>query len=161
MYQCIGSMRSFVGPRIRTHACKALCAMPNLTATSTTSTAATGGVGQHFCIAALYHQKPGAQGLRTALESFPSPAHTLSEGGHRDGEAADYVISEVTETVRHIRYLLQLSFYDARSRAFTKSMQVFLQPCHRVPHGVQSDARLSCSQRAINGSLQPSQQLRQ
>lgn len=42
------------------------------------------------------------EGLQAALESFPSPSHTLSEGGHRNGEAADYVVSEVTETLRHV-----------------------------------------------------------
>jgi hypothetical protein len=36
-----------------------------------------------------------AQGLRRALDSFPSPTHTLTEGGHTDGEAADYIICEV------------------------------------------------------------------
>lgn len=38
---------------------------------------------------------PAAQGLRRALDSFPSPTHTLTEGGHTDGEAADYIICEV------------------------------------------------------------------
>lgn len=42
------------------------------------------------------------EGLRGALESFPSPAHTLADGGHTDGEAADYIIGEVTDTLRHI-----------------------------------------------------------
>ena len=32
----------------------------------------------------------GKQGLSLAMESFPSPSHTLDEGGHRAGEAADY-----------------------------------------------------------------------
>ena len=30
------------------------------------------------------------QGLSAAMESFPSPSHTLEKGGHRAGEAADY-----------------------------------------------------------------------
>jgi hypothetical protein len=30
------------------------------------------------------------QGLSSAMESFPSPLHTLDKGGHRAGEAADY-----------------------------------------------------------------------
>ena len=40
------------------------------------------------------------QGLSAALESFPSPSHTLIEGGHTAGEAADYVFGEVT-TILH------------------------------------------------------------
>ena len=35
------------------------------------------------------------QDLGGALEDFPSPSHTLAEGGHRSGEAADYVVAEV------------------------------------------------------------------
>ena len=44
------------------------------------------------CIAAVMTRSCPApeQGLSSAMESFPSPEHTLDEGGHRAGEAADY-----------------------------------------------------------------------
>ncbi len=35
------------------------------------------------------------QDLGGALGDFPSPSHTLAEGGHRNGEAADYVVTQV------------------------------------------------------------------
>lgn len=53
-------------------------------------------------VVAAYLPYYAPQDLSSALEAFPSPEHTLSEGGHRNGEAADYVVSEVTETLRHI-----------------------------------------------------------
>ena len=43
-----------------------------------------------------------AQGLSAALESFPSPSHTLTEGGHTAGEAADYVFGEVTTILQAV-----------------------------------------------------------
>lgn len=37
------------------------------------------------------------------LEEFPSPYHTLSEGGHTPGEGADFLIGEVTDTISRVR----------------------------------------------------------
>lgn len=42
------------------------------------------------------------QGLSDALRSFPSPSHTLTEGGHTDGEAADYVFGKVTAILHNV-----------------------------------------------------------
>ncbi len=44
------------------------------------------------CVAAVMTRVCPApeQGLSSAMESFPSPEHTLDKGGHRAGEAADY-----------------------------------------------------------------------
>lgn len=42
------------------------------------------------------------QGLSAALKSFPSPSHTLTEGGHTDGEAADYVFGKVTAILHNV-----------------------------------------------------------
>mmetsp|Transcript_1655 Transcript_1655/g.4818 ORF Transcript_1655/g.4818 Transcript_1655/m.4818 type:complete len:394 (-) Transcript_1655:573-1754(-) len=66
-------------------------------------------------VVAMYLPYYAPQELASALEDFPSPAHTLEEGGHHNGEAADFVIGEVTEALRHIsgeagllRYLASL-----------------------------------------------------
>jgi len=37
------------------------------------------------------------------LEDFPSPYHTLTEGGHTPGEGADFLLGEVTDTVTRVR----------------------------------------------------------
>jgi hypothetical protein len=37
------------------------------------------------------------------LEDFPSPNHTLTEGGHTPGEGADFLLGEVTDTVTRVR----------------------------------------------------------
>lgn len=40
---------------------------------------------------------------KRVLEDFPSPYHTLTEGGHTPGEGADFLLGEVTETVTRVR----------------------------------------------------------
>lgn len=37
------------------------------------------------------------------LEEFPSPYHTLPEGGHTPGEGADFLVGEVTDTISRVR----------------------------------------------------------
>ncbi|KAK9809976.1 hypothetical protein WJX72_002897 [[Myrmecia] bisecta] len=44
-----------------------------------------------------------AEDLGHMLEVFPSPDHTLDEGGHVGGESADYVIVHFTETLRLLK----------------------------------------------------------
>lgn len=36
------------------------------------------------------------------MEEFPSPEHTLEQGGHTAHEAADFVIAEVTDTITKV-----------------------------------------------------------
>jgi hypothetical protein len=43
------------------------------------------------------------QDAKQFLEDFPSPLHTLAEGGHIPGEGADFLIGEVTETITRVR----------------------------------------------------------
>eukprot|EP00775_Hariotina_reticulata_P006052 gene6052-6290_t len=43
------------------------------------------------------------KGAKQFLEDFPSPLHTLAEGGHIPGEGADFLIGEVTETITRVR----------------------------------------------------------
>lgn len=43
------------------------------------------------------------QEAKQVLEEFPSPFHTLSEGGHTPGEGADFLIGEVTDTISRVR----------------------------------------------------------
>lgn len=40
---------------------------------------------------------------KRVLEDFPSPYHTLTEGGHTPGEGADFLLGEVTDTVTRVR----------------------------------------------------------
>lgn len=40
---------------------------------------------------------------KRVLEDFPSPSHTLTEGGHTPGEGADFLLGEVAETVTRVR----------------------------------------------------------
>jgi hypothetical protein len=35
-----------------------------------------------------------------AVAAFPSPDHTLTDGGHVEGEGTDFVVGEVTDTLR-------------------------------------------------------------
>lgn len=43
------------------------------------------------------------QGLCSALENMPVPGHTVTAGGHDPGEGADFVLTEVTETLQKTR----------------------------------------------------------
>lgn len=43
------------------------------------------------------------QEVKQVLEEFPSPYHTLAEGGHTPGEGADFLIGEVTDTISRVR----------------------------------------------------------
>ena len=43
-----------------------------------------------------------AQALKEALADFPSPSHTLEQGGHQAGEAAEFVVAEVTDTITKV-----------------------------------------------------------
>jgi hypothetical protein len=46
---------------------------------------------------------PFSQLAKRVLEDFPSPYHTLTEGGHTPGEGADFLLGEVTDTVTRVR----------------------------------------------------------
>jgi hypothetical protein len=46
---------------------------------------------------------PVPQLAKRVLEDFPSPSHTLTEGGHTPGEGADFLLGEVAETVTRVR----------------------------------------------------------
>lgn len=43
------------------------------------------------------------QVIKQLLEDFPSPTHTLSDGGHVPGEGADFLIGEVTDTITRVK----------------------------------------------------------
>lgn len=51
----------------------------------------------------LFHMLPALQLAKRVLEDFPSPSHTLTEGGHTPGEGADFLLGEVAETVTRVR----------------------------------------------------------
>lgn len=51
----------------------------------------------------IYTSHHHPQELRQALDDFPSPHHTLAEGGHTPGEGADFAIAEVTDTIPRVR----------------------------------------------------------
>lgn len=48
-----------------------------------------------------YYNPP--ESAKQVLEDFPSPLHTLAEGGHTPGEGADFLLGEVTETITRVR----------------------------------------------------------
>eukprot|EP00878_Enallax_costatus_P027555 GHUV01029683.1.p1 GENE.GHUV01029683.1~~GHUV01029683.1.p1 ORF type:complete len:276 (+),score=63.20 GHUV01029683.1:807-1634(+) len=48
-----------------------------------------------------YYHPPGE--AKQVLEEFPSPYHTLAEGGHTPGEGADFLVGEVTDTISRVR----------------------------------------------------------
>ncbi|WIA11477.1 hypothetical protein OEZ85_011591 [Tetradesmus obliquus] len=48
-----------------------------------------------------YYTPPAA--VKQVLEEFPSPLHTLAEGGHMPGEGADFLLGEVTDTISRVR----------------------------------------------------------
>eukprot|EP00879_Flechtneria_rotunda_P004592 GHRR01004847.1.p1 GENE.GHRR01004847.1~~GHRR01004847.1.p1 ORF type:complete len:391 (+),score=116.64 GHRR01004847.1:737-1909(+) len=43
------------------------------------------------------------ESAKQVLEDFPSPSHTLAEGGHTPGEGADFLLGEVTDTISRVR----------------------------------------------------------
>ena len=43
------------------------------------------------------------QALPEALAGFPAPGHTAENNGHVDGEAAEFVVAELTDMLRMMR----------------------------------------------------------
>ena len=76
------------------------------------------------------------QGLSSAMESFPSPSHTLDQGGHRAGEAADYG-----------ERAMRRSTLDAQHARVTQAL-ISPSPCSRVA-GVQRPAHAQRGARPV------------
>ena len=64
---------------------------------------------------------PGLQSVPRAAAEFPSPAHTLVQGGHTPGEGTDFMLQSVTAVLPGmraesslLRYLRNLQVRPAR-----------------------------------------------
>ena len=67
------------------------------------------------------------QAVAQLLDDFPSPAHTLEEGGHTPGEGADFLVAEVTDTIPRVRSEQVRARASARARVCV-CVCVILQP---------------------------------
>ncbi len=70
------------------------------------------------------------QGLCTALECMPVPDATVQNGGHVPGEGADFVLTEVTDTLRKMK--AEGSLLKYLSALMTMKYSPYMPPTKKI-----------------------------